>query len=337
MASYSYCQSNPIGNYDTTGLSSEDEVDAGAPAPAPDTYRVPADEAAGGNLLPGGAAPPEEAQAGKVDLEYRPDTSTTSPEKTENQEPTQESVSPNEPQQIKPRVSPRNGSLAQETPLSGTTGTIEHKRYETDAPILPFFIKDYSGGYWWRQSVRAYQDPGPGAPVGLAAIRQLNAGAPLAVAQFSREQYPGTSIENLTLLTLDAISGGVSALAPLARARPPSPAVNVVKDAPKTVEDFLPEARRRTAAWGARFGNNDAVNMAIPRQQALKRLEGLAPQVEEHLAKIATNPTSRDVPHWKTEIRAFLGEMERLAPHTGRKTGEEWAAKIAEWRRLLGQ
>jgi hypothetical protein len=86
--------------------------------------------------------------------------------------------------------------------------------------LLPFFFKtsgilffsDFgvNSGWAWRQYVRAYQDPGPGAPVGLATLRQLTAGGQLAVSSFSRDISPGTSTENLAALVVDVISGGVS-------------------------------------------------------------------------------------------------------------------------------
>lgn len=95
--------------------------------------------------------------------------------------------------------------------------------------LLPFFL---GGSTWtpstgfsesspkldWSQYVRTYQPPPQGAPTGLAAIRQLNAGGPLAVANFSRDQYPGTSVQNLTLLLVTAINSFAFALSPLAKA-----------------------------------------------------------------------------------------------------------------------
>jgi len=68
---------------------------------------------------------------------------------------------------------------------------------------------------------------------------------------------------------------------------------------------FLPEAAKRVAAAKARYGTGDATGMAIPRKQALKHLEGLAPRVQEHLERIATSPESQDVPHWRTEIQSL--------------------------------
>ncbi len=74
----------------------------------------------------------------------------------------------------------------------------------------------------------------------------------------------------------------------------------------------------------------------MSRKQALKRLGGLAPIVEEHLAKIEDDPTSRDVPHWTAEILSWIKQMEDLLPHVGDKTAAEWLARIAEWKRRLG-
>jgi hypothetical protein len=66
-------------------------------------------------------------------------------------------------------------------------------------------------------------------------------------------------------------------------------------------------------------------------------MEGLAEVLEEHLAKLAANPASRDVPHWRTEIQAFMGEIERLSEHVGKKTAAEWATRIGAWRQQLGE
>jgi hypothetical protein len=87
-------------------------------------------------------------------------------------------------------------------------------------PLIPFFVKDYHGGLGWQQYVRTNQDLPPGAPPGLRELRALTAGASLAVGQFSREYSPGTSIESLTLQTVEATSSAVSALGAATRLAP---------------------------------------------------------------------------------------------------------------------
>ena len=74
---------------------------------------------------------------------------------------------------------------------------------------------------------------------------------------------------------------------------------------------------------------------AMPRKAALARLAGLSAQVEKHLAKIASQPTSQAVNHWRTEIRTWLRDMEAVVPALGKKTGEEWTVRIAAWQRAL--
>ncbi len=77
--------------------------------------------------------------------------------------------------------------------------------------------------------------------------------------------------------------------------------------------------------------------MAMSRNDALKRLNGLGPMVQEHLEKIANNPGSQDVPHWTGEIDNWIKQMEDVLPHAGDKTAAEWAARIAEWKARLGR
>jgi hypothetical protein len=75
--------------------------------------------------------------------------------------------------------------------------------------------------------------------------------------------------------------------------------------------------------------------MSTTRKKALERLEGLAPRVEEHLAKIAAAPDSDAVSHWKTEIRNWLAQMQIATEHVGKKTGGLWAERIARFRSEL--
>ena len=76
--------------------------------------------------------------------------------------------------------------------------------------------------------------------------------------------------------------------------------------------------------------------MAPGRKSAPKRIKGLAPQVETHVQKIVQNPTSESVPHWRAEIRVWLQQIEKTLPNVGAKTAASWAARIAEWKDMLG-
>lgn len=97
---------------------------------------------------------------------------------------------------------------------------------------------------------------------------------------------------------------------------------------------YMGQAADRVASTAARFGNSNAV--AISRKVALDRVQSLTPQVEKHLAKLAADPNSRDAHHWGVEIRGWLNAMERVLPALGGKTGAEWAQRIADWRKALG-
>lgn len=72
--------------------------------------------------------------------------------------------------------------------------------------------------------------------------------------------------------------------------------------------------------------------MAISRKAALRRLNGLVPQLETHLEKLDAEPNCEAVDHWKAEIESFLSGMEDMLPHVGQQTAKIWAERIAEWR-----
>jgi hypothetical protein len=92
----------------------------------------------------------------------------------------------------------------------------------------------------------------------------------------------------------------------------------------------------RLQATKAKYGNVEAQMMAMSRKDALKRLNGLTPKIEEHLQKIANDPMSRDLPHWTREVENWIRQMEKVLPYIGDKTAAEWAARIAEWKARLG-
>ena len=71
--------------------------------------------------------------------------------------------------------------------------------------------------------------------------------------------------------------------------------------------------------------------MGISRKDALRRLEGLAPRVVEHLGYLAEEPDSQDVPHWKHEIRNWVAQMEEVLHAVGKKTEARWRGQINAW------
>jgi RHS repeat-associated protein len=85
------------------------------------------------------------------------------------------------------------------------------EKLQESVPIFSFFFRVPM------QYVRPYQPVPEGAPPGLAAIRQMNGQPGVAVANFSRDYAPGTSVENLTSLTVQGISGAVGVLSSAAK------------------------------------------------------------------------------------------------------------------------
>lgn len=77
--------------------------------------------------------------------------------------------------------------------------------------------------------------------------------------------------------------------------------------------------------------------MAISRKHALKRLQGLFPEVQSHMEQLAAEVESKVAAHWKHEIRNWLQQMEEVLPHVGQKTAEEWQARIQACRDALAE
>jgi len=73
------------------------------------------------------------------------------------------------------------------------------------------------------------------------------------------------------------------------------------------------------------------------RKRALKRINGLAPRIEEHLIKIKDDPRSWDYSHWITEVNSWIEQVEEMLPAIGNRTSAEWRARIAEWKAQLGE
>jgi hypothetical protein len=75
--------------------------------------------------------------------------------------------------------------------------------------------------------------------------------------------------------------------------------------------------------------------MSIGRKKALERLEALALRVEEHFDKIEAARDDPAVNHWRTEIRAWLDQMNIAVPHVGRRSGEAWTRMLQRWQERL--
>ncbi|HZT83409.1 MAG TPA: hypothetical protein VFA26_24475 [Gemmataceae bacterium] len=77
--------------------------------------------------------------------------------------------------------------------------------------------------------------------------------------------------------------------------------------------------------------------MGIGRRRALERLNELVPEVERHLGRIAAQPHHSSAGKWKGEVRGWLGQMQEVIRHVGKKTGAEWQARIDAYREALGE
>jgi len=77
--------------------------------------------------------------------------------------------------------------------------------------------------------------------------------------------------------------------------------------------------------------------MGIGRKRALERLKELLPEVERHLGRIAAEPHHSSVGKWKSEVRSWLGQMQEVIRHVGKKTGAEWQERIDAYRKTLGE
>jgi hypothetical protein len=75
--------------------------------------------------------------------------------------------------------------------------------------------------------------------------------------------------------------------------------------------------------------------MAIPRKDALRRLQDLVPELEKHLAEIVSEPDAQARSHWKGEVENWLRQMERMLRHVGKKTSAEWQRRIEIYRQRL--
>jgi hypothetical protein len=76
--------------------------------------------------------------------------------------------------------------------------------------------------------------------------------------------------------------------------------------------------------------------MGLSRKKAIKRILGLLPRIEEHLAKIAADPANSAFRHWVHETHGWIEQVEAVLPVVGAKTAEEWQGRIDGWRILLG-
>jgi hypothetical protein len=75
--------------------------------------------------------------------------------------------------------------------------------------------------------------------------------------------------------------------------------------------------------------------MAIERKVALERLATFQQLTQRHLQKIIDHPGHSSQNHWRHEVRVWLGIMEAMVEHVGKKTAAEWRPILDEIRAQL--
>jgi hypothetical protein len=76
--------------------------------------------------------------------------------------------------------------------------------------------------------------------------------------------------------------------------------------------------------------------MSMSRKEALKRVQGLALRVEEHLNKLESRPDHLASSHWRHEVRNWLRQIGEALPALGGRTAEEWSERLRDWVRRAG-
>jgi hypothetical protein len=75
--------------------------------------------------------------------------------------------------------------------------------------------------------------------------------------------------------------------------------------------------------------------MGLDRRQALKRMESYVARIEEHVEKIRKGDRPSSLSHLCHEVRVWLGTIEKGLQHVGKKTAEQWQAKIDAWKKQI--
>ena len=75
--------------------------------------------------------------------------------------------------------------------------------------------------------------------------------------------------------------------------------------------------------------------MGIARKTAITRIATLTERIEEHLKKIASNPSSIEYNHWLVESVEWCQQIEAVARHVGKRTQREVMNRVAQWKETL--
>jgi hypothetical protein len=76
--------------------------------------------------------------------------------------------------------------------------------------------------------------------------------------------------------------------------------------------------------------------MGQSRKEALRKVTPLARRIEEHLTKLAGDPTHPASSHWRHEVRNWISQVREAMPDLGKKTAREWSVRVADWTRRIG-
>jgi hypothetical protein len=72
------------------------------------------------------------------------------------------------------------------------------------------------------------------------------------------------------------------------------------------------------------------------QSDAVKRAEGLEPQIRKHLGWIEDEPNGPAANHWRGEVKGWLDQIREATKRMGQRTGDKWNQFVDESLKRLG-